>query len=256
MATAKNTEIDIVAMRTGRMTVAIVGTSPLIMNKKSLKTIHELLFPRGPKSKIEKETTLKHDPMQEFRDSVYSFENPLTHLGFPAPGFKASVAGAALDMPGVARTTLGRLLWVKGVHIPIFGVPQIFMCGVKQGGINKTPDIRTRAILPRWAAIAEIEYVKPNLTEKAVVSLVSAAGIVIGLGDFRPEKGKGAFGQYRWADPDDAELCDIMRGEAKEAQLAAMKQPTPYDADTEELLIWFHDELKNRDRQELLEAAQ
>ncbi len=44
------------------------------------------------------------------------------------------------------------------------------MSVVRSADIGKTPDIRTRAILPAWAARITVTYVTPKLTANAVLT--------------------------------------------------------------------------------------
>jgi len=65
-------------------------------------------------------------------------------------------------------------------------------------------------------------------------------------GDWRPEKGAGDFGQFRIANDDESELLDILAGGGRQAQIAAMKDPVPYDLETSELLAWYDVEAARR----------
>lgn len=67
-------EIQIMELRTGQMDFFILGTSPLICCRMSMKAWQELLAPKGRKSAADKAITLKHDPLQEFRDAPYMLD--------------------------------------------------------------------------------------------------------------------------------------------------------------------------------------
>jgi hypothetical protein len=103
----------------------------------------------------------------------------------------------------------------------------------------RSSDIRTRAILREWAATVSITFVSPNLNETGVANLLAAAGMVVGIGDWRPEKGKGNYGQFRIASQDDEEFLRIVKSGGREAQDAALEAPTSFDQETDELLDWF-----------------
>lgn len=251
MATAKasaSKEIDVIRVTHNEVTFCVLGTSPLILNRMSEKAKHELLLPRK-KSKAERESTLKHNPYAEFRASAYRSGDPKTPTLLLAPGncFKAAIRGAALDMPGSAsKAQIGRLCYVVGEYLPIFGVPKLFMSVVRSADMNKTPDIRTRVIVPEWAAIVKVRYVSPNLKEGAVANLFAGAGITQGVGDWRTEKGKGDYGQFALVAKDDEDFVRIMKNGHRKAQEAALREPTPYDAETAELLSWFNTETTKR----------
>ena len=184
-AEPKEQEIVIPPLRKGHTKVWIQGTSPLIFNCMSAKATHNLLYPQ-PKTKATKRDNLKHEPMSEYRNSVYrAREDGPTRLVLPSTAIKGAMRSAALEIPGVMKTQIGRLLWVQGYNIPVWGIPQMLMSVVRSADKNRTPDIRTRAIISDWCACAEIEYVMPAINDTVLARLIGMAGAVIGLGDFR-----------------------------------------------------------------------
>lgn len=244
MATPKATETSIVIqpVRTETIRVAIRGTRPLICNRLPMKVSQELLFPKGRRTAADKAGALKHDPLAEFRAAPYRLkaDDAETLIGIPASAFKSAMMTAALDLPGAAKSKIGRLLWVEGDLTPIYGVPDIFLAITRSADINHTPDVRTRCIVPEWAAEIAITYTTPILNETSVINLLAAAGQICGVGDWRPEKGKGTYGQFTLTDPDaDALWQRIVASGGRAAQLAAMDNPAAYDAETAELLGWF-----------------
>jgi hypothetical protein len=91
----KASEIQILELRTGTLDVCILGTSPLICNRVSQKAKWELLAPKGRKTAADRVASLKHDPLQEFRDSPYMLDAkdfPEAAIGVMAGGFKRSRA--------------------------------------------------------------------------------------------------------------------------------------------------------------------
>lgn len=243
-------QVYIQDLRSEVVEVAIVGTSPLIVHRMAEKARQELLLPKGRKTSADKAQNLKHNPIEEFRASVYMDwgEDGETALVFPSSAVKSAMMTAALEMPGTKKAQIGRLVIVHGAYVPLWGVPKLFMAITRSSDMNKTPDVRTRAILPQWAMLLRIEYVIPALTGQGVINLLNAAGRVAGLGDWRPEKGKGAFGRFTVCSADDEMFREIAAVGGRMAQLSALKEPEPYDAETEELLEWFHDELTARGR--------
>lgn len=243
--------IEVEALRVGTMTVWIKGTTPLICNRMAGKAMRELLFPRGRKSKAEKEQTIKHDPLTEYRASmsVRPDDGP-TRLIFPSPAVKGAMATAALETKGTNKTQIGRLVWVEGYSCDLYGVPKLFMSVVRSADMNKTPDVRTRAILPEWCMKVTIKFVRPQMTENALMQLLCNGGIIVGIGDFRQEKGKGNFGQFVIATED--ECKHIIKSGGMAEQDAAIKTPQCFDAETEELLGWFGAEVDRRGKTNLL----
>jgi hypothetical protein len=245
--------IEVEPLRVGSMQVWLKGRTPLICNRMAGKAMRDLLLPRGRKTKAEKEQMLKHDPLNEFRNSMNtrSGKGP-TRLTFPSPAIKGAMATAALETKGTNKTQIGRLVWVKGYSCDLYGSPQLLMSVVRSADMNKTPDVRTRAILTDWCLPVTIQYVKPQMSENAILQLLSNGGIIVGIGDFRQEKGKGSFGQFEVATKEDC--AAIMKDGGLKRQDAAIKKPTFFDAESEELFSWFSAEVQNRGKGELLAA--
>ena len=244
--------IEVEPLRVGSMTVWLKGRTPLICNRLAGKAMRELLLPKGRKTKAEKEQQLKHDPLNEFRNSmsVRHGNKGATRLVFPSPAIKGAMATAALETKGTNKTQIGRLVWVENQTCDLYGVPEMFMAAVRSADMNKTPDIRTRAILAEWCIPAEIRFVKPQMSEETIAQLLSNGGIIVGIGDFRQEKGKGNYGQFEVATK--AECKSIIASGGMKAQTASIKKPVCYDSDTEELLAWFTTTVDQRGKKELL----
>ena len=251
MATRKaetSSEIQVIEVVKGQIDFCILGTSPLIMNRMSQKVWHELLAPKGKKNAAEKASSLKHDPIQEFRNSPYIIENKAAPslLGILPTAFKGAMLTAALDMPGTKRTQMGRLLTVDWDMQPVYGVPRVFMSITRSADMNKTPDVRTRAILPEWACKLTVTFNKPILREQSVANLLAAAGMQSGVGDWRQEKGSGSFGAFKLVSNDDKDFLRIVKTMGRTAQQEALDNPIAYNAETEEMLAWFDVEIKRR----------
>jgi hypothetical protein len=243
-AEAGSLQID--ALKQGRVTLRMIGTTPLYFNAMSLKVRHTLQAGGAKKTAAEKRE-LKHDPENEFRASVYRQEQGETLLCFPAPGVKAAMATAALETAGVTKTSVNRLIFLPQQKINIWGTPLLKCDVVRSADMNKTPDIRTRAYLPRWCAEVQIAFITPTLSVRSIVSLLANAGVVIGIGDFRQEKGKGSFGTFRViGDADSDEEWDAISQEGRDAQEFALFNPQYADEDTAELMAMFHAEVARR----------
>jgi hypothetical protein len=250
MATKKtqDSEVSILEVNRGVIDICLLGESPMICNAMSQKVAMELLLPRPKKNAAEKASTLKHNPMEEFRRTIYRARNPKspTLIVQKSTSFKNALMGAAIDIPGAAKSQIGRLTYVMGDEVPIFGVPQLFMSVTRSADMNRTPDVRTRAIIPHWACKISINYTRPLLKEPAIVHLLAAAGMTQGIGDWRTQKGSGNYGSFRICNEDDPEFLKIIKEGGKAAQESAMATPACYDSETEELLSWFESEVKRR----------
>ena len=155
---------------------------------------------------------------------------------------------AALETPGLTKSAAQRLLFMPGRFVPLYGTPQLKMDVVRSADINRTPDIRSRCYLPQWGAELEVRYIVPQLSVTSVVNLLQNAGILVGVGDFRQEKGKGAFGSFRVLGPgqQDQEWDDLVAHHGRDMQAAALADPEYADKDTADLMEFFHSEVQRR----------
>ena len=246
-AEAGTLQID--ALKQGRVTLKLIGTTPFYFNAMSAKAKRSLLIGGGKKTAAERKE-IKHNPEEEFRDSIYRMPNGETLLGFPAPGVKGAMATAALETPGVTKSSVQRLIFLPEQKIKMWGKPYLKMDVVRSADMNKTPDIRTRAFLPRWCAEVDIAFVQPTLSTHAIVSLLQNAGVVVGIGDFRQEKGRGSYGTFSVAGDDLGdwqEYWDEVTQEGRDVQQYAMENPEFADDDTLELMGLLNEERQRRE---------
>lgn len=238
-------DISIVKMEQGEVTFCILGQTPIILNRMTEKAKRELLMPA---KKSGRKSSLKHDPYQEFRDSPYTIpdDNAPAYLAHLATAFKGAIRGAGVDTDGISKAELGRLLWVNGERIPLFGEPQLMMAITRSAGMNKTPDVRTRACIPKWACMLSVSFMKPKISASDVTNLLVTAGLTQGVGDWRPEKGAGNYGQFTIVDKNDEEFNRIINSDGRDVQKRAMQAPVMYDDETVELMSWFDDEAEAR----------
>lgn len=222
----------------------LVGLTPLVFNKQSAKAQRDLLFP-PKKTNAERKATMKHDPLAEYQNSVHKLAEGPTLLAFPTSGFKKAMMSTALDVPGATKAGIARQVRVHSYMTPIYGVPEMYMAGVIQAGMSKNPDIRTRAVLEEWACTLQISYVKGLLNGTTLTNLVNGAGQLIGIGDYRQEKGAGDFGLFEVRGPKDKDFLRIVKA-GREEQALALKDPGFFDEETEDLYTWFLAEKKRR----------
>ncbi len=245
----KDAVIEVTAINMNEVKFNVVGTSPMIMNRFSQKAWQELLFPSQRRSTATLEQSLKHDPIAEFRGALYRNRDVKTPtlIHVPNGAFHGALAKAALDIPGAAKAKIERLTRVVDVNINLYGVPHIFCAMVRNSDMNRTPDVRTRPIFPEWACTVTFTYMQQVLTERTIGALFGGAGQIVGIGDWRGEKG-GPYGAFRLAEDDDAVFKRIVAKQGRAAQQAAYDKPVFFDEDTEELLTWFEAEVTRREK--------
>jgi hypothetical protein len=247
---AKVQTFAILRLTAATVKLYLLGTSALVMNRMPAKAKQQLLAPGRSLNKAARESQLKHNPPAEYRDSVYRCRDDgaptLVHM--PKGAFKKAIAQAAIDTPGATKAEIGRLVKIIDPTVHIFGTPYLYMDVVRQAGIAKTPDIRTRAMFPEWAASIEVQFIKDKIREIDIVNLVSNSGTICGIGDGRTEKGTYDFGSYELVSPNDSRWLTIAK-QGRKVQLAALQNPEPIDEDTSELFGWFEQEMVRRERE-------
>lgn len=240
-------EISVAPLRRASVKLRIIGTTPLFQNRMANKVKQTLLVGGQRKGRADR-VAIKHDPISEYRDSAEILPGGPTALGLRVVAIKAAMCQAALETPGLSKASTQRLLFMPGDFFPLYGTPQLRMDVTRSADIAKTPDVRTRAFLPKWGAEVEVQFIVPQLSVQGVVSLLCNAGILIGVGDFRQEKGKGAFGSFRviGEGEDDPEWDDLIADHGRTAQSAALAAPEYADRDTIDLMAFYDSEVKRR----------
>jgi hypothetical protein len=240
--------LEIQELQMSEVTMHILGSSPMIQHRFPFKAWQELLLPSKQKNRAELEGTLKHDPINEFRESLYRNRDKTSPAMFHVPNaqFHSAIAGAAIDIAGAKKAVIERLTQVTDVNINLFGVPQFFMAMVRNSGFNATPDVRTRPIFPEWACAVTLRYMRPNLTERVMGRLAGAGGKIRGIGDWRPEKG-GPYGTWDIVSSDNPDYRRILSKQGRAAQQKAWDNPVAFDIDSEELFAWYQAEIHRRE---------
>ena len=79
---------------------------------------------------------------------------------------------------------------------------------------------------------------------------LSNAGTIVGIGDFRQEKGRGSYGTFAVSGAEDMgdyqEIWDEITKEDREVQKLAMEQPICADEQTAELMQYLQEERLRR----------
>lgn len=240
-------EIKVPMLKRASVKLRIVGTTPLFQNRMANKVLANLLVGSRKKTRAER-LDIKHNPLEEYRNSAEIVPAGPTALGIRVVAIKRSMCTAALETAGVTKTSAQRLLFMPGDLAPLYGTPQLRMDPVKSADINRTPDIRSRAYFPKWGAEIDIQYIVPQLSVTSVVSLLCNAGVLIGVGDYRQEKGAGAFGSFRVLGEGerDAEWDELVEGHGRRAQERALQNPEYADKDTADLMEFYLGEVQRR----------
>jgi hypothetical protein len=250
--TIERSEVGIAKLQRGTTTVFVLGASPLVMNRMAKKAKEELLLPRRSLNKAARAMTQKHNPPDEFRDSIYRCrdDSAPTFIHIPTNAIKKAMAQAALDMEGATKAEVGRLIKITDLTVHLYGKPFLYMDVVRLAGFTKVPDIRTRAMFPEWACKITIQFIRTKIREQDVGNLMDAAGDIVGIGDGRTEKGTFNNGSWRVVEHDDKDWHRIVKTQGRKVQEAAMANPEAVNEDTEEMLAWYHAEIVRREQQQ------
>jgi hypothetical protein len=194
--------IEIDSIQVTNIKVPIIGTAPLIVHNFSEKSKRQMLNAQQGR-KAMKEI---RDPEAEYQAAFYRIgrEGEPDGYGFPVTGFKAAIVGAARFYGKAIRMTeLRQFLFMRGIMtkadpqqlVEIIGEPQMREDIVRLGGMSRSADLRYRPEFREWSAILDVTFVHSSIAQGAVLSLIDAAGLGIGIGEWRPEK-RGEFGTW------------------------------------------------------------
>ncbi len=226
--------------------------TPMYQHRMASKAKEMLLLGGQKKTAADKAASIKHNPIREFRDAMELKDSGPTAIGFKVACLAGAMREAALQTPGLSKTSAKKLLMLPGDLSPLYGVPKLKMDVVRQSDINRTPDIRVRPYFEVWGAEITIYHILPQLPVSSVVSLACNAGVLCGVGDWRQEKG-GSNGSFRVipADSDDEEWDYLTLNCAREAQISAIENPEYADSDTADLMeAFFREEARRSELQD------
>lgn len=199
-------QIAVEKIAVGKMSVPVIGTTPLIVHNFSEKSKRQMLDAQQGRKNVK----VARDPETEYQAAFYRIarEGQPDAYGVPAVAFKQATISAARFYKAVKMSELKQALFFRGTLtkadpqqlVEIHGEPEMREDVVRLGGASRSADLRYRPEFREWRATLEIEYVSSLLSQESVLSLVDAAGLGVGVCEWRPEKG-GDFGRYQ-IDPD------------------------------------------------------
>jgi len=198
---AERIEID--QIKVTNILVPIVGTSPLIVHNWSEKQKRAMLEAQQGKRAMRE----VRDPEAEYQAAFYRIarEGEIDAYGFPVTGFKASIVGAARFYgKAIKMTELKQFIFMRGELtkadpqqlVEIVGTPEMREDVVRLGGMSRSADLRYRPEFKQWRATLDVTFVQSSLSQGSVLSLIDAAGLGVGVGEWRPEK-RGEFGCFQ-----------------------------------------------------------
>ena len=204
MATKKTEVIEIRPIEIKKVTVRVVGDTPLIMHAWSEKAKRMMLeaqmgIAKGKKKEVK-------NPADDFIRSMYwltpmpedgtmeSFEEAIANgarFGFPVTAFKQAAISAAYRM-GWAKDKMSMrgAFYIDSDENGMIEIhsdtPEMREDMVKVG--MGTADIRYRGEFKNWYADLTISYnANGQYSLENIVNIINAGGYVCGVGEWRPE---------------------------------------------------------------------
>lgn len=212
MATKKTEVIEIRPIEIKKVTVRVVGDTPLIMHAWSEKAKRMMLeaqmgIAKGKKKEVK-------NPADDFIRSMYwltpmpedgtmeSFEEAIANgarFGFPVTAFKQAAISAAYRM-GWAKDKMSMrgAFYIDSDENGMIEIhsdtPEMREDMVKVG--MGTADIRYRGEFKNWYADLTISYnANGQYSLENIVNIINAGGYVCGVGEWRPER-DGQYGMF------------------------------------------------------------
>jgi hypothetical protein len=181
-----------------KITVSVVGTSPLLTDSPSLMQDDD----SSPKARKTRPT-----PEQECEGAAYRLDGPGSPCCMPTVAFRQAMVrgGKGLKLAGAGRLGLNTILGAS-----VFPASELTVLLDPATGDPLTTYVHDRrrvvhgggAVMssrPRfeaWAADIDLEYDTLQLSDQDVINAVDRAGITVGVGNYRPEKG-GPYGRFQ-----------------------------------------------------------
>lgn len=161
----------------------------------------KLMKPADAEATISKKAKI---PTPDEEAELGTYRLPSGGLYFPTAGFFNGILKAASGQKiekKSAMSILAAALFTTAEHTPLI-CPQTgdpikdYEVDVRRVVINRTAAVmRGRAHIRPWCAHVEFLYEPLLLNPGILTSVFSLAGLIAGVGDYRPEK-KGPFGRY------------------------------------------------------------
>jgi hypothetical protein len=174
------------------MALRCVGTSPLLVHQWGKKSVIEMLA----KMTGHDLTRLPKDLKEDYEESSYKNERG-EHVMPCRIIKKVGVAGAISAGGAISKAALNRGLRIMGHTAPIKNSkPQMDVRITRTSGMNKTPDVRARALYPDgWTIDFVVRFYPKMIAPQKIVHVFRLAGEDIGFCEMRLEKGfsYGAF---------------------------------------------------------------
>ena len=215
MATKNGDLVEIRPIDIRKVSIRIVGDTPLIMHAWSEKAKREMLEKQMKVTKTKAREA--KNPVEDFIRSMYwltempedmteaGFEKAIAsgaRFGFPVTAFKQAAISAAYRMGWTKdKMSMRGAFFIDGdanQMLEIKGDAPVMREDMVKVGMG-TADIRYRGEFRNWYADMVISYnANGQYTIEQIINVINAGGYVCGVGEWRPER-DGQYGMFRVA---------------------------------------------------------
>lgn len=195
-----------------KVTIRIVGDTPLIMHAWSEKAKREMLEKQMKVTKTKAREA--KNPVEDFIRSMYwlsdmptdmteaAYEKAIANgarFGFPVTAFKQAAISAAYRMGWTKdKMSMRGAFFIDGdadQMLEIKSEPPVMREDMVKVGMG-TADIRYRGEFRNWYADMDISYnANGQYTIEQIINVINAGGYVCGVGEWRPER-DGQYGMF------------------------------------------------------------
>lgn len=192
-------KIDIPKVEREILELYLVGDSDLIVHRFAEKQKKQIADKQQKGVKGRKED---RDPEAEFQAARHL--RPDGTDGFPASGLRLGAVEAVTWCSGITKKLVNGSLFVTdadgGNLMRIYSEEPVCVTDTVRIGSfsNKVADLRYRPYYKDWFMKVRVMFDPSALSKEQVVNLINRAGMSIGLGDWRPQKG-GVNGMFHVA---------------------------------------------------------
>lgn len=195
-------EVKILPLERARIKLRVRGTTPLVMNNWSEKSLKMMEDKQGGEC-VTKGAKRPKDCYEAAFYFIATKKGQPKRYGFPAVAFKCAMVSACSFVDGVTKVLARGALFVIA---QVAGMVEINGTLTDHGGtFNRMPvrnasgvaDLRYRPMFDAgWTADLEIEFDPSNLKPGQVVNMLNRGGFHIGIGEGRPEKRDMGWGRF------------------------------------------------------------
>lgn len=202
------------ALQRRRVTLRVVGTSPLVTNQFSEKAKRAMLEKMMGKSRPRGAPRDARDPQSDFEGSKYL--NPEGQCCVRALSFKCAAVSAVEQMQGTLKKAfiqgsfhvIGELLPIQGgdpvwreVEHTVENETEWALARMREDAVTlwgaggKTHDLRYRAEFYPWHIDVPVVFNEQSVNTETLILMFAHAGFSSGIGEYRPQKG-GNWGMF------------------------------------------------------------